>query len=125
MAAETDVKEKPNVREGQKQLKIWLPEDEKSMLTAKAKEAGMTVTDWVRHRCLKTAPRRRRKGADVQELFRITGQLSSIGNNINQLAHEANLSSELPTVHELYEIRKELSTMTSHLVKALGYDTQG
>lgn len=110
-------------RDGKKQLKIWLSDDEHAALKARAEAEGVTVTDLIRARCLKAPARRKRRGPDVQELHRITAQLGRIGGNVNQLARVANENGRLPTVAMLQDTRAELRTMTSHLAQALGHDS--
>ncbi len=122
MAAETKNK---NKREGQVQFKVWLPEAERRLFKSEAQKAGMTDTDWLRHRCIKTAPRRRRKGPDVMALHRLLGLMGNISSNVNQIAARANTSGNVPALEKLDRIETELKKITGQVGAALGYDLKG
>ena len=113
--------EKAHRRAGKKQLKIWLDTADHLAIKAQAEQAGLTVSDYVRTRCIKVPPKRRRKGPDVKELHRIAGQIGKIGSNLNQLAREANERGRMADFREIQFAREDLKTMTTDLARALGY----
>ena len=119
-----DAKKKSSNREGKRLVTCWLDEKEHALFKQKAEDAGMSGADWLRHRCIQTAPRRRRKGPDVVSLHRLIGQINSVGANVNQLARAANVNDAMPQLNELAEIKATLQEITSQVAVALGYDSQ-
>ena len=121
----TDTKKKTSKREGKRLMTCWLDNEEYALLQSKAKDAGMSSADWVRHRCIESAPKRRRKGPDVVSLHRLIGQVSSVGSLTNQLARKTNATGAVPQLSQLREIRESLEEITAQVAIALGYDTEG
>ena len=81
----------------------WLPkmrvtQSELCAYKSKATAAGMTLSEFVRHSLENTVVHVREPLADVGfvvELNDISGQLSGIGNNINQLTHSGHIHGGL------------------------------
>ena len=120
-----DEKKTTHKREGKKQFKVWLDENEHARLIQIAKQRGMTAADWLRHRCIDTTPKRSRKGIDVVTLHRLQAQINMMGNNLNQLAARANTGERFPEIERLEAMLAELQKMTKMNAVALGYDTEG
>ncbi len=66
-------------------------ESERSQITLRAAEAGLSVSAFLRASALETAIVKREAIADKQLLR----ELSAIGNNLNQIAREVNIHGEI------------------------------
>ncbi len=103
----------------------WTP-DEASRVKARAAEAGLSVSAFIRAAALGDAgPRaRRRPIVDAAALAKTHAELRRIGNNLNQIAHALNISETVffPTVIKAHE---ELSIVLFEIARALGYRPEG
>ena len=91
-------------------------------LDATAREAGMSVGAFARAVLMGSpGPRAVRKPpAQKAELARILGELGKIGSNVNQTARAFNQHQDSPEFRVLTEIKGELVTMRTAIMKALG-----
>ncbi len=109
-------------------ITLRLSEDENARL--KHLSQGMTVSAYIR-KCIfegNTTRRKRRSHRPVQDqeslanVLALLGQ-SRIANNLNQLAHQANMGSlevEENTLNKLVEAYEHVTVMRNELVRALG-----
>ncbi len=85
--------------------------DECAAVSAHARACGLPVARYVRETSLGVIPRVRRSHTNA-ELIR---QLASIGNNLNQLAHVANATGDLPAYTLLSESVQQVLRCIRHL----------
>jgi len=64
-------------------------------------------------------PPRRKPGLDTQALTALLGQIGKIGSNINQLAHHANATGNLPTTAVFADLRADILDIKTQLTNAL------
>jgi len=79
--------EKDRVRK--RNFRVWLLEEEFDLLTEKAAEAKMTKTRYIRNVILFGAAREK-SNFTKEDSDKILYELNRIGNNINQIAYQAN-----------------------------------
>ena len=72
-------------------LQLWLSEDETTRLERDAKRCRMSKSAYVRSFINGFEP----KAAPPVDYHRVLRELSSCGNNLNQLAHRANATGEI------------------------------
>lgn len=99
--------------------------DEWSELEAKAEKYGLSPAEYQRAAALDTLalplPRKRRSrkaGPDQAALIRVRAELARIGNNMNQLAHEAN-AGRFPAEARIYAALDELAEARERLLSVL------
>ena len=119
MSAGPDARPKGRVRRGRGSAprrvyqQVKLTEDERDQLRARAAELGMSVPRLLVESALsgvETPTDRRRMIADLFEVRRL---LATIANNVNQLAHAANISGQ---VSEGLRLEKTLADVDEILV---------
>lgn len=77
-------------RKRQRVFQIHLLDEELDILSNKAEEAGMSRTEFIRNVILFGAARGK-TNIDHQEVKTLAYEINRIGNNINQIAYQANL----------------------------------
>ena len=96
-------------------------------LEAKAKEAGITIREWLEEAILANRTRiveRRKPSADLSSL---ATQINRMGNNLNQVAHTLNaaqLAGKL-TMEECLSAIKRLDHIRALLNETIAYARQG
>ena len=97
-----DGKPRSTKRKRTEGLYIALLPEEKQAVEARAASVGMDPTSYGRHRILRDAPisSQRERKVLAGTLLKLNYELSKIGTNINQLAHEAN-AGRFPAVQRL------------------------
>lgn len=93
-----------------KKLVSFTPE-ELQAVAARAAECGRTPGRFIREVSVGVVPKARRNGAE-QEVIR---QLARIGNNLNQLAREANASSRFPDEARIDAVLAEIHAIIGRL----------
>ncbi len=84
--------------------KVRFSDEELAALRERARACGRPVARYVRETALGSVPKARRLGAE-QELIR---HLARIGNNLNQLAREANAAARFPAEDRIDALLSEL-----------------
>ena len=94
-----------------KKINIRLTEKEKSIIEVKAKKLNMTLTKFIVSSCLKD------KIVIVNGLDKVDSELRRIGNNINQIAHNTNITKNVNDT----DMRETLSLMNDvwNIVKGI------
>ena len=90
--------------------------EEKALLAEKAKQAGLSESDYIRARCLGHQihpPKNRVDQAAIVRLNRIGVQLAGACNNTNQLARSVHRGSDFQ--HYWLEVGAELKTVRAQL----------
>jgi len=103
-------------------LTIRLSIDERSALEARSDRLGLSMGGYCKSVIFNTsAPKASRKPArDKAELARLLGQVSKLGNNVNQIAKRLHMTSSLDQ-HRLHEAIKDLHAIRAAILEALGY----
>ncbi len=119
---------KTKTKKSSPRITLRLSEEENARL--KHLSQGMTVSAYIR-KCVfgdQTTRRKRRSHRPVQDqeslanVLALLGQ-SRIANNLNQLAHQANMGSltvEENTLNKLVEAYEHVTAMRNELIRALG-----
>ena len=103
-------------------LTIRLSIDERSALEARADRLGLSMGGYCKSVIFNTpAPKASRRPAkDKAELARLLGQVSQLGNNVNQIAKRLNVTSSLDQPR-LREAINDLHDIRAAILHALGY----
>ena len=103
-------------------ISIRLSEDERTDIENRADRAGLSMGGYCKSVIFNTPPPRRSRRAplDKAELARLTGQVSKLGSNVNQIARHLNMTSAYDIV-ELKEALVDLAEIRAAIMKALGY----
>ena len=92
-------------------------------MTANAERAGMSLSQYLRHRGTDSTARQpratRRPTVERVELARVLAALGRYGSNVNQMARAANAGA-IPLEHELAEAVAATLEMRDMLMRALG-----
>jgi Mobilization protein NikA len=94
---------------------VKLTEEERDQLRARAAELGMSVPRLMVEAALsgmETPTERRRT---VAELFEARRLLSTVANNVNQLARSANISGQVPTGRRIEQTLAEVDELVAQL----------
>jgi len=92
-------------RKRPRQFKVSLYEEELEVLERKAETASMTKTEYVRSVVLLGATRGR-TNFSKEDAGKIRYELNRIGNNINQIAYQANLNCGV-SKNDFYILREQ------------------
>lgn len=102
------------MRERTIKQQIWLNQQEKNLLKEKAKKAGLTESEFLRS-CIKGC---RLKEQPTEEIRKFQRDIIGIANNINQIAHIANINRYV-SVDNLGYIKNELSNFILNFEKKI------
>lgn len=110
------------------QLRATLEEKEK--IVSLAKEAGMTVTDFIKASTLNKSPRIRKANFDREILIRLLAELGKVGSNVNQIAKVMNAEKKTTysvSVKETVIVRVlgQITTISSSILKHLEHGSEG
>jgi hypothetical protein len=97
-------------------LGVKLTPSERAELEAAAAAEGVPLSAYVRQLCLRrqsTVVAATRRNPEAKALM---FELSSIGNNLNQLARKANIHDELPDRADLKDALEALKTVMAHVL---------
>ena len=100
-------------------LRVRVNPAEKNSLEQKAKEAELSLSDWVRSRAIGAKPLTRKASPDREVLLRILAALGKTGSNLNQVARQLNRKQEnfefdVP-VREIMRLLDELKEISEQL----------
>ena len=83
---------------------IQLTEDEKKELRSRAAKTDRKLSDYCRIVLLSDHKAPAPSARDIEAIRKLVVALNRIGNNVNQLAHVANQTNELPDARALREV---------------------
>jgi Bacterial mobilisation protein (MobC) len=93
----------------------------KASLRAEAKQAGVSITNYLLRNTGRATPAPSTAIADPLILTRLLGELGKWGSNLNQLARDHNRTGQDPELDELRRIREAAADMRAALLRALGH----
>ena len=67
---------------------------EKTKLKIASKEAGLTLSDWIRSKAINSKPLLRKTNPDREVLLRLLAAFGKAGSNLNQIARQLNRRQE-------------------------------
>jgi hypothetical protein len=117
---EIDTAKKPNLTQS---VRVRMSESDHAKLRDHAQAQGVSMSDWLRLRIStefdNATPTNRPTPKTAKERARpyhpadpkLIAQLAKIGNNINQIAHIANATRDLPTLAQLLIIERQLQEL--------------
>ena len=85
-------------------IPVRLRPDENATVRERAHACGMTLARYMRETALGAVPKARPRLAEMEAIR----ELARIGNNLNQLAHVANLNEEIEGEEELRAVLEEV-----------------
>lgn len=83
---------------------VRMAPDEWERISARAKECGWTTSRYIRETALGAVPKARPRLVEMEAVR----QLARVGNNLNQLAHVANINDEIEREQELSVVLEEV-----------------
>lgn len=83
---------------------VRLRPEEDRMVRERARECGLTLARYMRETALGAVPRAKPRSLELEAVR----ELNRVGNNLNQLAHIANINEELPAEEKLHAVLKEV-----------------
>jgi hypothetical protein len=103
-------------------LTIRLSVDERSDLESRADRLGLSMGGYCKSVIFNAPPPKasRRPARDKAELARLLGQVSKLGNNVNQIAKRLHVTSSLDQPR-LREAINDLHVIRAAIMNALGY----
>lgn len=107
-----------------KRLHIRLNDEEKSLLSALAKEHGLSISDFVRVTVTRSLPIMPKAKLDRALFIGTLGQLGKIASNVNQVAHELHRERIIGNGHHVPDRIIEgaligIKTLSDHLLSIL------
>ncbi len=111
-----------NKRQRPHRLTARFTAQEAAQLAAKAEQAGISRSAFIRFAALGTPPPRGKRNPSVNEklLVQVLAQLGKIGSNVNQLAYYAHLGKF--QTNSVESAIRELSDARFVLMQALGFE---
>ena len=104
-------------------VRVRCTSDDLAAMTAHAERAGMSLSQYLRHRGTDGKARQPRASCrptvERVELARVLAALGRYGSNVNQMARAANAGA-IPLEHELAEAAAATLEMRDMLMRALG-----
>ena len=96
-----------------------LDDDRRQRWGERARQQGQPLATWLRD----IADQAERSDADPAEIrgeiAALRRELNALGNNVNQLAYQANAQGEIPAVDELERIDRKIGDIRRELTRAL------
>lgn len=99
-------------------LRVRFSDAELAAATENAVAAGRTLAAYIRDMATRGRPGRSRASQIVAELSKLGGALGRVGNNINQIAHEAN-AGRLPGVGRIEAALADLDQVRVQIAEAI------
>ena len=126
MSAETDRRPKGRTRRAREPLrreviqKVKLTDEERDRLRARAAELGMSVPRLLVESALSGVETPTERRRTVAELFEIRRLLSTVANNVNQLARSANISGQVASERRLEQTLARVDELIAQLRELTG-----
>ncbi|HUA49377.1 MAG TPA: plasmid mobilization relaxosome protein MobC [Solirubrobacteraceae bacterium] len=126
MNAETDRRPKGRTRRAREPLrreviqKVKLTDEERDRLRARAAELGMSVPRLLVESALSGVETPTERRRTVAELFEIRRLLSTVANNVNQLARSANISGQVASERRLEQTLAKVDELIAQLRELTG-----
>ena len=124
--AETDRRPKGRTRRAREPLrreviqKVKLTDEERDRLRARAAELGMSVPRLLVESALSGVETPTERRGTVAELFEIRRLLSTVANNVNQLARSANISGQVASERRLEQTLAKVDELIAQLRELTG-----
>ena len=124
--AETDRRPKGRTRRAREPLrreviqKVKLTDEERDRLRARAAELGMSVPRLLVESALSGVETPTERRRTVAELFEIRRLLSTVANNVNQLARSANISGQVASGRRLEQTLAKVDELIAQLRELTG-----
>jgi len=124
--AETDRRPKGRTRRAREPLrreviqKVKLTDEERDRLRARAAELGMSVPRLLVESALSGVETPTERRRTVAELFEIRRLLSTVANNVNQLARSANISGQVASERRLEQTLAKVDELIAQLRELTG-----
>ena len=100
---------------GKKRVNVTLTAEEYSLLQRRAQEANQKPTEYLKNAALHQMAEKRHLNAEETELLRSALiEIRRIGNNLNQLAHNANSGFSIDTNAVKHQLRFLEDTVCKH-----------
>ncbi len=126
MLKQVDQPKKPNLS---KVVQVRMTDSDHDRLREHASTEGVSMSDWLRLRISndrfehakptkRPTPQKRKREAPAHPVDpKLIAALAKIGNNLNQIAHVANASGNLPTLAQLASIERAIGeVLNAHKV---------
>ena len=126
MNAETDRRPKGRTRRAREPVrremiqKVKLTDEERDRLRARAAELGMSVPRLLVESALSGVETPTERRRTVAELFEIRRLLSTVANNVNQLARSANISGQVASERRLEQTLAKVDELIAQLRELTG-----
>lgn len=103
---------------------VRLTPDERELLISKAKESGLTLSDWIRGKAIGAKPLLRKPTPEREILLRFLAAFGKAGSNLNQLQRsiarkQYSEDFELPLVY-IKQLLSDMKDLTERLRNAFG-----
>jgi hypothetical protein len=99
--------------------KVTLTVEQQQALRVRATELGVSVPLLMVSAALSDQPSPNEDRAALRAFFEIIRLLATVANNVNQLAHIANIERNLSREHELTEVLGEIKDVLERLRQAI------
>lgn len=100
-------------RKRNKQVKVWLTEEEYQRLINKVQKSKLSQSDYIRKSILE------KDIIVIEGIKELLVQIKKIGNNLNQLTKAVNSGIEINPSSDLKYIKQELKEVWQELIKTL------
>ena len=104
-----------------KQIKVFLLDEEYEILKAKCDELGLSISDYFRQLIMFGSVKQSSKRDSKEELKKFMFEINHIGGNINQIAHRVN-SNRVESKQDYEELMMEMSHLFHAYSKAIKGD---
>lgn len=110
-------------------LEVRVSLAEKKQIKAMAKEAGLTLSDWIRNKAIGSKPLLRKPTPDREILLRFLAAFGKAGSNLNQVARQLNRKQEseefeIPLAY-INQLLTDMKNLTDKLRNIFNNDRQG
>lgn len=111
-------------------FKVRFTTGEKKLLVQRAKQAGLTPSDFVRVHTIGSKPHGKQATPERAMLISLQAELNKVGSNANQIARALNRRADSGTltglsVELINEALQDIKQVTATIAKELGHGHQG